>query len=237
MLTIAICDDMPLHCKRTETVLKRNLTVPADITLFTSSKNLLTAIGDNRYKPELVFLDIDMDELDGIETAKLLNQMLPQCHIIFITSYEQYAPEVYQAEHTWFIPKKKIEEYMGPALKKALSSNITQNRDEIIFIRSEGKCLLLPVNEVLYLERSGRHTSIVTTDWNYISSMHPDNILTPELRVHFIHCHQSYWVNKQFIETLDHDIFIMKNGEHIQLGRTYRLEARQAFFDWLKSNL
>ena len=65
-----------------------------------------------------------MDEMTGIELAKQLNAALPQCAIIFVSSFLGFATDVYEAEHTYFILKSELEQRIGTALQRALNRKV-----------------------------------------------------------------------------------------------------------------
>ena len=76
------------------------------------------------YAPDIAVLDIQMDEMTGIELAKQLNAALPQCAIIFVSSFLGFATDVYEAEHTYFILKASLSSASETALQRALNRKV-----------------------------------------------------------------------------------------------------------------
>lgn len=109
MRNIAICDDEPLYRERlAQSVRAHGNGQAAQLQLFDSPAALLQAVHMHGYAPDIAVLDIQMDEMTGIELAKQLNAALPQCAIIFVSSFLGFATDVYEAEHTYFILKSEL---------------------------------------------------------------------------------------------------------------------------------
>lgn len=125
MRNIAICDDEPLYRERlAQSVRAHGNGQAAQLQLFDSPAALLQAVHMHGYAPDIAVLDIQMDEMTGIELAKQLNAALPQCAIIFVSSFLGFATDVYEAEHTYFILKSELEQRIGTALQRALNRNV-----------------------------------------------------------------------------------------------------------------
>ena len=149
-----------------------------------------------------------MEGMDGITLARQINRLAPQCAVIFLTAFLEYATDVYESQHVYFILKGELEQRIEAALKKALTpqSNIT--------ILSAAAQRQIPCREILYLERILRKTKIQCLSGHEFVSTAPADLLKNTSENEFIRCHQSYWVNFY----------------HISLSRTYRSAAKAQFF-------
>lgn len=235
MLITAICDDNALHLKRAEemTVLALNEAGQVySLQLFSSAEELLTWMEMEEKRPDLAVLDIEMDGEDGISLAKKLNEIAPACRIIFLTSYVDYAPDAYEAEHIWFVVKSRAKEHFERAVKKALSSLAERETARPGFlIREEGKSVLLPLDDILFISKVGRKSQIICLTGVHMASKNPADLIPAGLKDHFLRCHQGYLVNISQITELDHEEFILKNGSRIPISRTYRDDAKKRFFE------
>lgn len=93
MLSIAVCDDDELHRKRTVALIRNTPGFENSlIREFSRAENLLDSISEDHYLPDVAVLDIQMDEMDGIELAMRLNRSVPECQIIFLTGYIHMQP-------------------------------------------------------------------------------------------------------------------------------------------------
>lgn len=234
MIRIAICDDNSVHLQtasqRVDAEMKRH-DRKYSAKLFHSAEELIHEIEQNGYSPEIAVLDIEMDGEDGITLAKRLNQYLPLCRIIFLTSYIDYAPDVYETEHVWFVVKKRAQEHFPLALQKAVAS-MKENTASApaIIIKNKGVTTAVPLNRILYLSKVDRKAYVYCTDGVYTDTRRPALLIPDHLKDQFIQCHQGYWINVNMIQELDHDEFILKDGTHIPISRTFRTDARRQFF-------
>ena len=121
MLNIAICDDDALHGRHTAAQISAlDGFAAAKLSLFTSADNLIYAITEDNYAVDIAVLDIQMESMDGIELAKRINELAPECQVIFLSGHIEYASKVYDAEHVFFVLKSQSETYLKGALEKAV---------------------------------------------------------------------------------------------------------------------
>ena len=235
MILIAICDDNPLHLehaeKLTREVLAREKTA-FHIRLFSDAGQLMNAMDEEEFQPDIAVLDIEMDGEDGISLAKDLNALVPGCRIIFLTGYIDYAPDAYTAEHIWFVLKSRASEHFALAMQKALSSLKEQSAASPGFlVREDGRTVFVPLDEILYLSRISRKAFIHCLNRDYTDSRRPALLIPEQLKTHFLQCHQGYWVNLSKIRELDGHEFVLTDGTRIPISRGFRDNAREAFFD------
>lgn len=235
MLDIVICDDDAVQAKYTARIVNRALgDMPHDTEIFSSPRRLLDKVSAGRYSPDIAVLDIAMDELDGIGLAERLNALAPRCRIIFLTGYLGYATDVYAAEHSYFILKAELETRIGAALEKALASlNLGESHLPSLVIKIRGAATPVSVATVEYIERVGRRTRVKTQQGEYMTAQPVTELVTDELAGHFIHCHQSFWVRPEAVQSMESNEFLLKSGDTVPISRSAKKEAREAFFAYL----
>lgn len=232
MRYIAICDDEPVHLNHTQTLVQKTLPPPQfETDLFSGAQRLLQAMGAGDYRPDIAVLDICMGGLDGIELAKKLNELAPGCKIIFLTGFLDYATEVYETEHTYFVLKREMEHRLGPALRKAAE---TPRVSWAISVKQAKGTTLIALRQILFLERKGRKTRIQTENEEFWTAQTPQELLADLPTEAFIRCHQSYWVQTAKILAMKKNDFYLPDDHRIPLSRTYRWEAKEQFFASLK---
>ena len=229
MIRIAVYDDTREHCEQIAAMLEQELAERrAEIECFPSSGELMRYINEGNYTPDAAFLGVTLWDGDGIALAEKLNKLVPTCRIVFLSDSIRDAMEVYRAEHVWFILHDELESRLGPALEKALERRKCGCCHSIL-IRGRGQARVIPLNKLLYLERDGRKTLVRTVDGEYITSERPGQILTGDLSDIFIRSHMSYWVNREKIESMERDEFVLCDGTRIPISRSWRAEAKAAF--------
>lgn len=177
---------------------------------------------------DVLFLDIDMEEMNGLELRKKASEV-PVC--IFITSHPEHAVESFELETLDFIVKPikldrftqtmhRIEEFMEVRLKAQLFESSIGG--DTIYIKEGHEQTKVKLHEILYLEALKDYTLIVTQQKRHCVLSSLGNILKEDHFQSFVRIHRSYAVQKQFInKKFTHEI-VLHNGVSIPIGRSYK---------------
>jgi DNA-binding LytR/AlgR family response regulator len=179
-------------------------------------------------EPDLVFLDIHMPDLSGMQIANSLNK---NTLIIFTTAYEQYAVAGFDLDVVDYLLKPFDFERFMKAYTKAeerFQSSQTkpvaeQSADEIISFKCKYRNIHLPLHSILYIEAFDNYIKIVTPNEKYIPVMTMKNIqkLLPEER--FIRVHNSYIIPVDKIKSFSREKVTVDKIQ-IPIGRAFRAE-------------
>jgi two-component system LytT family response regulator len=181
----------------------------------------------NREKVDLIFLDINMPDLSGIQ---LLQTLSPRPLIIFTTAYSQYAVESYELNALDYLLKPITFERFLLAINKAataLSSKNTTGPDEdtAVFIKSGPQTYRVKVSEILYLEKNGNYITVHRKEGNILIRENMGDIFDLLPAADFVRVHKSYVVGIRHISMIEvHQLIV--NGEKIPIGSTYRDSLR-----------
>ena len=228
MLCIAICDDERIHLRHTAELIDSALAArSADISCFDSSEALLQAVVSG-YAPDIAVLDIQMESMDGIELAKRINELAPECQVIFLSGHIEYASKVYDAEHVFFVLKSQSETYLKSALEKAVRRREGAKANYIV-ITNGANAQRVPWDRVQYLERVLRRTKVVTADGEYWTSAAPKELVAGLDETCYCRCHNSYYVNTASLAAMLPGEFILKSGAHIPISRSLSRQAKETF--------
>ena len=182
----------------------------------------------NREKVDLIFLDINMPDISGMQ---LLQTLSPRPLIIFTTAYSQYAVESYELNALDYLLKPVTFERFLAAINKAaaaFSSKSTTGMDEdaVVFIKSGPQTYRVKVSEILYLEKNGNYITIHLKDGNLLIRENMGDIFDLVPAADFIRVHKSYVVGIRHINMIEvHQLMV--NGEKIPIGSTYRDSLRE----------
>ena len=231
MLQIAVCDDRTTDQNRICQAVSDTLP-EAQIHVFSSPGALLEQIGQN-WLPAIALLDIQMADMDGVRLAKELNARCPDCRIIFLTDYLEYATDVYDVRHSYFILKSQLAQRIGPALARALEE---LPRMLSLCFREKGELHLVSQDSVLYLERRLRKTYVYGNGSCHETYEHPRAVLADAMDGSFCQCHQSFWVNLNRVASLAEDHFRMDNGADVPISRSFQKLVKTQFFAFLHRN-
>lgn len=179
-------------------------------------------------KIDILFLDIDMPGLNGIDFRKK-TQEIPVC--IFITAHPEHAVESFQIETLDFIVKplkldrftqtiKRMEEFMEIKLKASLFE--ASIGGDTIYIKEGHEQTKVKLHEILYLEALKDYTLIITDKKRHCVLSSIGNLLKENHFQSFIRIHRSFAVQKQYIEKKLVNDVLLNNGVSIPIGRSYK---------------
>lgn len=224
MLNIAICDDDIQTTGQIEMLIekiaKRNF-VDIDIEVFWSGENLADAVaaGDGY---DIIYLDIEMNNEDGISTAKRIRKYDKNVLIIYVTSYENYMKESFAVRPFQFLVKPVSEKQMETCFMAAYEDiNSGDFYFRYSYQRMNHKVL---IRDILYFESSKRKVFIVTREETF-ELYGKLNEIENSLRVcklSFLRVHQSFLVNYKYIKGQSYDFVVMDNGKKISISEDRR---------------
>lgn len=165
MIYIAVCDDEKEKAQRTakETAkcLEQNQVV-YELCFFESGSTLLQAIEKGR-KIDIVLLDIEMPQMDGMSLARELKLLNPDMLIIFITFYEKYVYESFQVQPYRFIPSRYLEQMLPEALMDAVRL-MEDNRESYYLAENQKGVEKIPAEHILYIWHKEKYAYIEKAD-------------------------------------------------------------------------
>ncbi|MDH4471925.1 MAG: LytTR family DNA-binding domain-containing protein [Fluviicola sp.] len=224
-LNCVIVDDNEIDRLMALSLLKRFLKLNVSGT-FSSANEALPLISSGGI--DVLFLDIDMPEMSGLELRKLAPEV-PIC--IFITAHPEHAVESFELETLDFLVKPlrfdrlvqtvhRIEEFMEVRHKAALFESSIGG--DAIFIKEGHEQIKVKLHDVLYLEAMKDYTLIVTSEKRHCVLSTIGNLLKDSYFESFIRIHRSFAVQKQFIEKIGTTEIVLHNQQTIPVGRTYK---------------
>jgi len=181
-----------------------------------------------REKIDLVFLDINMPDISGMQLVQTLS---PRPMIIFTTAYSHYAAESYNLNAIDYLVKPITFERFLAAVNKAVTalpgrSHLTMiDEDPAIFIKSGPQTYQVKVRDILYLEKNGNYITVHLKDSNILIRENIGDVLDLVPAADFIRVHKSYIVAIKHISMIEvHQLTV--NNEKIPVGSTYRESLR-----------
>lgn len=203
-ISCAIIDDEPLAAGLLESYVKKT----PYLTLIGTYNSAVTAIKDLRENPvQLLFLDIQMPELSGIEFAKILPK---ETKIIFITAFNQYAIDGYKVNALDYLLKPVSYEDFIQSTDKALEYFSNQNKqgnsrdDRFMFVKSDYKLVHVNLDDILYIEGLKDYVRIyLRTDEKIMSLMSMKKLEEYLPQPEFLRVHRSWIVHMPEVSTID----------------------------------
>lgn len=229
MYRIAVCDDnrelLEAAAEHLRTYFEKEEIV---LSLFEDGETLLDSVKNKNCLYQLAILDIELGEMNGIEVGDELNRLLPDCQIIYLTGYLDYAPEVYSTRHTYYVYKPTMEKHLPLALEKAVAALEELIHGRLVLPQKNGQ-LMLEKREITYLERRLRTTTIYTTGEAAVTALPLDELLEMIGLPAFLRCHNSFAVNLDHAAAFRRESFLMKDGKIIPISHSYYAAVRERF--------
>lgn len=196
---------------------------------FRDSIEALTFLAGNEM--DLVFLDIDMPNLDGMQLTDLIRNK--DIQVIFCTAYSEYAVESYEKEAVDYLLKPIAYERFCKAVDKALKARSQANKADKtgihkseekmrkLFIKSGPRIHQMDIGELLYMEKKGHYVVFHTPGKQLLSRMNMSDLLDVLPPDNFIRVHRSFVVAIDKIDTLEKQTVVIQ-GKRIPIGDSFR---------------
>lgn len=172
---------------------------------------------------EIIFMDIEMSKLNGMEAAIKLRQLDNVVTLIFVTNMAKYAVKGYEVDALDFIVKPVRYSTFLMKFKKALSK-ITSNQDVNIIVTRKGGILRLTSRQIIYIEVTGHKLKYHLSD-EILEGYGSLSDLEKQLEVcNYLRCNSCYLINPQYISRVQNNIVVMTNGDELQISRPRKKE-------------
>jgi len=200
MISVLIVDDEQPARQR----LRRLLDSHSDLEIVGEAENGQQALDlINSVQPDLIFLDLSMPVMNGLQVAQQLNQDYPQPHIIFTTAYDEYALQAFDVDAQDYLLKPIRPERLSKALQK-LQRQVPQPKTAYLSIRDRETVRRVAVEEILFLHSDQKYTEVHLAKEVLLSS---ESLKDLEQRFShvFIRIHRSTLVNRQHLIGIEQD--------------------------------
>ena len=228
-LRIAIVDDEKIICEQIKDFIQKEHG-DCQIDSYFSGQTFLEA--GKRF--DLVFLDIQMEGMDGMDTARALRKTQPEAVLIFVTGSKEYVFEAFDVSAFHYLLKPLEETKFKEVLARALleSQRCKTGRQERLFIRT--KNLTIDQKDILYIESRGKKVDIHTLKETF-SIYGAMNELETQLSKSFYRCHRGYLVNMAYITEYGADSITLTGGARVYLTKKKHGEFVKAYMWYLQN--
>lgn len=225
MIRVAIVEDDPVYCELLESYVARygkeeNLLI--QVTPFSDGLEIA-----ERYSAafDIIFMDIQMKHLDGMDTARRIRQSDSSVVIIFITSLAQFALQGYQVEALSYVLKPVSYFAFAQEMKKAIRK-IKGKSALFLHLFQDGKMVRLDVSDIFYIESQDHNVLYHAVDGSYQNRETLRSVEEKLTGRNFSRCNHSYLVNLAYVEKVEQNQVVV-GGVPLRISRT----RKKAFMD------
>lgn len=197
---------------------------------FESGEALLSGFAKDQY--DVIFLDIYMDGMTGMETARAIREVDRVVRIIFITTSTEFAVDSYEVDSSYYLVKPYSDEKLAVAFERCGTALL--EKEQSILVPGQHGDERLVLHKIAYAEYNRRRIyvylidgtqTVVLMGWNAFADM---LIKYP----YFCDCMKGMLVNFEAVEKLTADSFILSGGTQLPISRLKYRAVREKFFDW-----
>lgn len=229
MLRIGICDDNASARLTLRAALERSLErrrTEGRFFEFSSGEGLLGWLNKHLGELDLVFLDMEMGELDGMETARRLRQLDETLQMVFVTGYAEYVFDGYAVGALGYLIKPPTPEQLDDVLSRSAAAVLGSERQ--VFVCRSGETLYrVPRQRILYFSSDRRQVTCVTDQRSYTFYGKLDEVAR-EVGGGFVRIHQRYLVHARAVERVEGGQVFLSSELSLPISRANRAAALAA---------
>ena len=202
-----------------------------EIALFYSGEELLA----DPLQKDIVFLDIEMKKINGIQVGFELSRKSPHTLLIIVTSYTQYLDDAMRFNSFRYLFKPVVPERLFQNLSEAV--NHIQGSSIRIPVRLNEATIVLPISEIIMVEALLKKTKVVTINDSFecLQSMDDWKKTLPPLQ--FYRCHRGYFINLNYVIFYDHSKIKLYNDKYVAyLSKRKYADFNAAFLKYMEDH-
>lgn len=184
---------------------------------------------------DIVFMDIRMDKLDGLEVARIMRKINTNSVLIFVTHMAQLAIKGYEVDALDFIVKPADQFSINYVLDKAIA-RLENTQSTMLAVKTADSIVSLSSNDIMYVEVFDHNLVYHTVKGNYDVRGRLSDVVKKLDPKRFIVCNRSFVVNLRYVSSVCNDHLVI-DGTEISVSKTHRKEIMQHFSNFLGESL
>lgn len=185
--------------------------------IFLSAESFIEKVkSDEKY--EIIFADIELPGMNGIEMGNLLRELSVKVPIIFLTSHPGFALASYRLEAEQYVLKDEFEERM-PEILSRICERIQESKVRCRIFQVNGEVRKIAFDEIIYFFKEGKYVRYITEQEEVRERISLDEVYQEVEGFPFVKTERGYVANLRWIKRITGDRIYMKNGDEIPVSR------------------
>ena len=227
-MLIAVCDDEKAVREKIRDLIKAQNT-DAHIVLFATGEEVLASPDSF----DMIFLDIQMEGINGIDTARELRKREEEAVLIFVTGAKEYVFEAFDVTAFHYLLKPIAEKKFAEVFANAWTEAQKKKEGLQLVFKAGSRHVRVSRDDILYIESRARKAEIHTV--KEVLEIYADmKTLEEKLDDGFCCCHKGFLVNMAYIAEYDRERIILTNGENLYLSRRKSSEFVKKYLQYLR---
>lgn len=229
-MQIFICDDEPQILSN---IAERVTTLfpEGEVQLFSKGSELLACLNTNTC--DILLLDIDMPEMDGLHVAKELTLLKNKPLLVFVTSHDELVYDSFQYHPYAFLRKSRFEDEIEKVLQDCIRE--LRDKEQHFCFRSEGNDVCLLLADILYFEAEGNYLKIVTSKEVYRFRSTLGAVENTLQESGFIRIHKGFFVNQAAVKLVNSEEITLQNDMTLPVGKSYSKTVREQMLRYMRA--
>jgi len=206
---------------------------PIDVTAYENPLELIEEMTDGVAKYDMVFLDIDMPELNGIETGKLIRNIDRTTLIVYLTGYRSYSLEAFEVRAYHYLLKPVDKEKIRGIFREYFEfENMIKEIEskKVLTLEFKGGIVKIPIEDILFIEKYRNQVKVVCWEMEHLFYTTLKEIMG-RLDDGFIQCHQGFIVKKKAISKIENSVITIEDKYKIPVSKKNLDKVKVCFFD------
>ncbi|MCC8065320.1 MAG: LytTR family DNA-binding domain-containing protein [Clostridiales bacterium] len=240
MYTIAVCDDERVFVQYIAEVVRERFQsqhIPVTVDEYLHPQELLNRLEGNICY-DVLLLDIDMPELDGIELCRRFRSANKDALVVFVSNKEELVFQTFEVQPFRFVRKRRFQKEIDDLIR-ALVQELERRIDWYLRFsnESDGTVYSVNVRKLVYVEASGKTCLLRSVEGTEEVRVQFQALIQQLTEHSFIQTHRSYLVNPYYIYRIDADTILLDTGESVPLSRRRREKIKDTYFRWSKGEV
>lgn len=232
MVNIAICDDEAYMLKELSEIIQeffQNENISITIAKFSDGNSLLQC--QNPF--DIIFLDIQMQGWNGMDTAKKLREQNYKGFLIFVTIMEELVFHSFEVRAFDYLLKPLDHRHFQETMKRLLSV-LRQCSNANLLVQRGNECRIIPFDDIVYCEIINRKIYLHLPQQEIVDYYGKLEVLEKKLDSRFFKCHRSYLMNLKYLKSFKQGCAYLSTGDSIPVSRLRSKEFSSVILQYMK---
>lgn len=232
MFEIFVCDDDINITEFLKFFIMKHFGDEYKVVTMNRCQELIGMIEMNERVPDILIMDINLKDGNGIETVKHLQKLHPKLKVIYLTGIINYATAIFETNPAYFLVKPINENNLSDAITK-VSKEIEFDKSDSIVVKTNGSEIILYRREIMYVESQGRKLVLYMANGKKSEIYEKMDVIQEQLGAAFIRSHKSFLINMKYITERTNKEFYLSDGKVLPISKPNLKDAKIKFISYL----